>query len=461
MIKIRTTGIEDYLEGGNANVKCLILGKPKVGKTRSACFWPKPILLDADEGRMSVADLKVPYVTLDNVRTASSDVIDLLDHLKRDAVQPVERRKYMTLIVDTFDSMQRKIIAERLSLTGNAGLSGWEDWGWLDAKMQAIMERLSNLNMNVVVNVHTQTKQEGDDGPTYTEPALKGNIRSSIAADFDLVGRMGTYWEAVEGERVLKRAIWWAPQPNLEILGDRTGTFPAMTQVNFDISDYSQLFEPLKAKATQLTAGEAFDEVVQKEVAEPVSSGMKGGPVTPTRTSVVAPKAPSKPVSKVAEPVTEPAARRAKPMEVQEDGAGLVPAASVLPEATTPVVVPSGPLPTVSEPASPRDEAASSHDGAVESVKDVLGGKVISESPLVDKTLVVPTPSGEPPLTCGTPGPLKDGSINPAPVSGCGGNIREIATTKKAQDVVNMAFMRTRTFLCPACYTASQVQQDA
>lgn len=445
-IAIRTTGIEDYLDGGTARVKALILGRPGVGKTRSASFWPKPIFLDADKGRMSIADRKMPYAEVKD----SGDVIDFLDHLRRDAVQG-SKRKYETVVIDTFDSLQRTIIAERLRQTGNAGLSGWEDWGWLDAKMQAIMERLLNLDMNVIVNVHLQSKQEGDDGPIIYEPKLKGDIRNSIPGDFDLVGHMGTFWEAVEGERVMKRAIWWSPQPGFEILKDRSGSFPKMTPVVFDESDYANLFEPLRARASDLTAGEAYDEVPQAEAAAPAPADLTGGPVEPTKTSVAAPAA-KKAAAAPAAPKAEPAPKAAaKPMEVVEEGSGTeaAPAPEATPEpaaeATTPVV------------AEPTQEPT--HEEAVATVTETLGGTVVSDTEAADvpSEPEQPAPAGdEPPLICGSPGPLKNGTANPAPVDGCGGNIREIATTEEARNTVNVAFMRTRTFLCPPCFAAYQ-----
>jgi len=441
-IQIRTTGIEDYLDGGTARVKALILGRPGVGKTRSASFWPKPIFLDADRGRMSIADRSMPYAEVKD----SGDVVDFLDHLRRDSAQG-KNRKYETVVIDTFDSLQRTIIAERLRQTGNAGLSGWEDWGWLDAKMQSIMERLLNLDMNVLVNVHLQSKQEGDDGPIIYEPKLKGDIRNSIPGDFDLVGHMGTFWEAVEGERVMKRAIWWSPQPGFEILKDRSGSFPKMTPIVFDESDYTNLFEPLRARAADLTAGEAYDVVPQVESADPAPADLKGGPVEPTRTSVAAPPAAKK---AAAAPKAEEAPKAAaKPMEVVEEGSGtdVAPTPEAAPEpaaeATTDVV------------AEPTQEPT--HEEAVATVTETLGGTVVSDTEAAD----VPSepeqsaPAGdEPPLVCGSPGPLKNGQPNPAPVDGCGGNIREIATTEEARSTVNVAFMKTRTFLCPTCYAA-------
>ena len=251
------------------------------------------------------------------------------------------------------------------------------------------------------------------------------------------------------------RAIWWAPQPGFEILGDRSGTFPSMTYVNFDEDDYNQLFEPMRAKVADLVTGEDQGVIPQSEPAAPAPANLKGGAGEPTRTSVAppaakkaasaAPKAEAAPKA-AAKP---PAAAPAPSMEVTESGTEAAPAPDTTPEpaveTTTPVVAPSTQEPT--------------HDEAVATVVETLGGEVVSDSETADTPSAPVAPaqeSAEPPLLCGTPGKLKNGETNPAPVDGCGGNIREIATSEEARNTVNVAFMKTRTYLCPPCYAAYQ-----
>ena len=64
MLTIKTTGLSDYLDGGSGRIKVLMMGPPGSGKTRSASFWPKPLLADCEDGRMSVADRAIPYAAI-------------------------------------------------------------------------------------------------------------------------------------------------------------------------------------------------------------------------------------------------------------------------------------------------------------------------------------------------------------------------------------------------------------
>lgn len=157
---IKRTGFEDYLaNSGGAYIKCLIMGEPDAGKTRSASFWPDPIFADCERGRMSIADRGVPYAEI----RSSRDMDALLLRLRQECMRPAEKRQFRTLVIDTIDSYQRTLIAERLQAERKDSLSGWADWGYLDAKMQQVLQAVMNLPMHVVVNLHVKDEHDGDD----------------------------------------------------------------------------------------------------------------------------------------------------------------------------------------------------------------------------------------------------------------------------------------------------------
>lgn len=439
-LKIKTSGLESYLDGGQSYLKVLMLGNPGVGKTRWAGFWPRPFFLDFDDGMMSLADRQVPYIGTvgpDSMKN-TEDVLSVLDDMKRQALDPGSRR-FDTVVVDTLDKFQRFAIAERLRETGRAGLSGWEDWGWLDARMQAVFTRLFGLRMHVLVNVHL--KQYGDDEDIYWLPKLKGDARESIAEDFSLVGVMESRWEAIEGERKRLTAIQWEPKPGFEILKDRSYSLGAETVIHLDEpGDFDRMLAAFKARADLLKPSEAMGDIEAPAQAEPVTDAT-GGPVPPARTAATAPpakKAETKPAEEK-KAVAAPAAA----VEVTESGPITGPASA---EATTDVVE------------KPTQEATMKQ--AVETAQEALGGTVVSETPAAD---VKGAADEQPPIPCGTPGKLRQSTeINPDPVKGCGRDTRALArTSKEAVDAMNFAFMRTRTYLCPACFAAWEAEQAA
>src|ERR1017187_2965458 len=185
-LAIRTTGLDDYLDGGTGRIKVLIMGPPGSGKTRSASFWPKPLLADCEEGRMSVADRAIPYAAI----TSLADMKTLLTPAEEESKRPKDQQRFQTLVIDTLDPSQRIVIQEYLKANKKASMSGWQDRGHLEAEMTELVARLSGVSMNVVVNLHVKDTKvggsdDGDGGILVKSPKLKGDLRDQIAAEFD------------------------------------------------------------------------------------------------------------------------------------------------------------------------------------------------------------------------------------------------------------------------------------
>lgn len=487
-LTIKTTGIDDYLDGGNAYIKALIMGAPSAGKTRSSSFWPKPILADCEKGRMSVADRGIPYAEILCVQ----DMKDLMRMLALECKKPLQQRKYQTVIIDTLDAYQRIVISERLTNEKKDALSGWADWGYLDGQMTSFVAALQNLPMNIVVNLHVKSSMVGEEDAKVEVigPKLKGDLREQIAAEFDLVGFMGTYYAPENGERVLKRGIQWHPEPGKPILKDRSGQLPKWTAVNFDEEDYGTLFTTLISHLDNLPATtevETLPEHVAEKAKAPVAP-MKGGPVASTivTTAAAEPKKAAK-----AAPAKSPAIRaeeEADPNDVPmalATGPGL-PAATLagaraaVPPAARPVPPAPRPAPVrpVSPPVTPETSGAEAAPVGVdtqtgemtspESVEQVvtdvdaldlvteeLGATVVSDEATVDDSVTEDEATPEPVtedvaeaggLVCGEsftdPG-------QPGKAQGCGQAIPD-----PKSDLVQIAQLKTRTNLCPACFAA-------
>lgn len=497
-LTIRTTGIEDYLDGGEANVKALILGAPSAGKTRSASFWPKPIFADCEKGRMSIADRKMPYGEI----LSQADMKEFVRRLQMECLKPVRDRQFQTAVIDTFDSYQKIVIAERLKEQRKDSMSGWEDWGYLDTKMTGLLSALVALPMNLIINVHVKERSEGEDnkGPTYLMPRLKGDVRDSISEAFDLIGLMQVHWEAVNGERVLTRSVEWHPRPDVPLLKDRSGRLPKFTPVTFTEEDYTRLFIPLSEALDELEAGTTLEtlETDADRAAEPVAPHTTGavsqpaaGPVSPAK-RVPAKKAAAPAVTPAAAVATPPAAAvpaAVKPVAAvpvakrptievvdanmpvpptpapEAETAGADPAPAADPAAAADVPAGVGPTTSVVEEPFVDTEAAGanvSDEQAVETAVAELGGTVTQESihpdedppieePAATPVAAVPAPSfGK---TCGTPGTNK-GVLNDQPIPGCGVSLADIKP-----DLVNISLIKSTrakrpTYLCPACMAA-------
>lgn len=312
-ITIKTAGFENFLDPtGGAYLKALIMGDHGVGKTPFAANWPDPIIADCEKGVLSIASLGTPYVEI----TSSADMKALLEMLRLEGMKPPEKRRYSTLVIDTVDTYQRKLIQERLKAERKEALTGWADWGYLDGKMMQLLEGVLNLPMNVVVNMHTKDVSE-DDGETSTlvqKARLKGDVKDSIFQDFDLIGHLEQSYVAgtgdKKGERVRVRQIRWHSEPKYPALRDRSNKLPRFTDVDFTPDDYWRIFNAITEGLDNLPKSVDLDTLaVEGDDAEPVPADVKGGPVDAkipaAKKATTAKKAPAK----------EAAAKKPEPTE--------------------------------------------------------------------------------------------------------------------------------------------------
>lgn len=453
-LTIQTTGFENYLDpSGGLYVKCLIVGPPDVGKTRSSSFWPKPIIAFCEDGAMSVADRKVPFARI----RSTQDMDDLIEHVRQDARLPVDKRKYLTIVVDTVDAYQRIAIDERLKAENKIALSGWGDWGYLDAKMTQFITNLTNLPMNIVVNLHPKSITEGDDEKSTTiwAPRLKGDFKDQIFGEFDLVGFMETAYVAQEGKRVRKRMVRWHQEPTFPFLKDRSGRLPRFTDIDFSEQDYQRIFDSI--------VGDHLDALPKSEALESIGGAtplaapadVAGGPVDPG-------KLPPKPATKKAAAAKKTASKGKSPADspaVQDAAAEAV--SNPTPETVaaaheTAVGAGTESAPeTSAEPDPPTPVEAM--DQATELVQEQLGGEVIedtatAEVPAVEQPPEAPTKTAAAVAKCGDQTPAMQGKFPPA--EGCGKPL-----DGESPDQINLRILRTKTKLCGDCFAKWKANQ--
>jgi hypothetical protein len=495
---IKTTGLDEYLDPtGEAYIKMLLMGEPGSGKTPSAACWPKPIFADCENGLASIARQKVPYASIQT----SHDMEAFLDHLRRDSLMPAERRKYKTVVIDTIDSYQRKLIEQRKREERKDSISGWADWGWLDGKMVQLIEGLINLRMNVIVNMHVkdfeESEGEGDSKNTtlVKKAKLKGDIKDSIWQDFDLIGLMEKTYVAENGERVQKRHIRWHSEPKYPNLRDRFNVLPRFTDVDFTERDYLQIFEAIANSLDEIPESGVAEEIETQEDPEPAPADAKGGPVDspklpPKKTTKKAAAKKAAPAKKP-EPEPEPEKAPEPATPVAEEPAG--PArAEEAPTTDVPTEEPAAqPEPTedpetllteqlgaekieeqvngrgtAEEPVTlPEGLAMAQESKALEALdhvhmpdgtcrKNTFGGKcgtdegkVTATAPASDEGMAAPERKAGA-KHCGDQPATMAGKYAPAP--GCGAEL-SAANGSRAQ----IAMLRLKTFLCDDCHAAA------
>ena len=431
-ITIKTTGFDEFIDpSGGAYIKALIMGSHGAGKTPSAAQWPKPIIADCERGLMSVANLKVPYATI----TSSADMNALLEHLRLDGMRAPDKRTYQTLVIDTIDSYQKKLIQERLKAEKKESLSGWGDWGFLDAKMSQLIEKMLNLPMHIVVNMHVKDERdgEGDDSILVKKARLKGDVKDSIFQDFDLVGQMENYYVAEDGERVTKRQIRWHSEPKYPALRDRSNKLPRFTDVTFTPGDFQQIFDCITAGIDDLPESADVETLATEGDEDTVPADVKGGPVAAPKIPAkkAAPAAKKAPAKKAAAKKAEPEPEEVQGVLVESDTAGTGVAVN---EETGEITEPGEPLPTIEQ----------EEEGAVALLKTELDAEVVEESPAPAKK-AEPAPAAKQARSCGDQPDSMVGKFDPHP--GCGKTLNADNAGRSS-----LAMLKFKTYLCDDCF---------
>lgn len=243
-MKVKRTGAADY----GRYIKALICGESKVGKTLTSSTWPNPLILSAENRLMAVAARNIPYVDI----TSSKDFLEVKLNLN----QPAEVREKLfgfpveTVIVDTIDEIQKILVRERLKETGKEVFKGFDDWGWLNGQMDAIISGFRNLDMHVVFVCHTKSEVDEESGRVSYKPALQGASSNTLGQYFDLTVLMRAVekTEAVgkEVQKVTYRYFQTYPDAGHPWIGDSSHTLPREFPINFD-DDYARLYETIYA----------------------------------------------------------------------------------------------------------------------------------------------------------------------------------------------------------------------
>lgn len=250
-MKVKRTGAADY----GRFIKMLLVGPPGSGKTTFASSFPNPLIAAAEPGLMAVADLDVPYVDIERER----DLLEVKQALSQDA--KVREKTFGfpvdSLIVDTFDEVQRLLMRERLAKSNNSAMQQ-QDWGWLLERQQSMVSGLRNLPLHVVLTCHMKTQHDEESGASWFAPSLSGGFADQIGEYVDIVGVMVEEQEKkVEGknvETVTHHFVRTGKTPKYPFVKDRSGELPDRLQ--FDrLGGFDALEDLVFAKLASLKDG--------------------------------------------------------------------------------------------------------------------------------------------------------------------------------------------------------------
>ncbi len=148
-------------------VKCIIFGGPGVGKTRSIATAPKPIIISAEEGLLSLMEVDVPFIEVKSL----DDLNEAYNFLKKDAGQT-----YKTIGLDSLSEIAEVLIAQELPNHKD----GRQAYAALAQAMIPMLKKFRDLKgVNTVFSCKKIDIKDEETGTVTTELMLPGNVLSN------------------------------------------------------------------------------------------------------------------------------------------------------------------------------------------------------------------------------------------------------------------------------------------
>jgi hypothetical protein len=170
-------------------LKILVYGKPKLGKTTFGATGPKPLIIDCNErGTMSIRKFK--DVKVFKVETWTD--IDLAFWYLHSGKHDRE-----TVVLDTVTSLaqlcMKFVMGDEASRdpTKDPAMPSKQAWGKTAELMRTVILNFRNLPMNVVYLAQERRGYtEDDDEAPEVFPEISPSVRSALTPAVDIIGRM-------------------------------------------------------------------------------------------------------------------------------------------------------------------------------------------------------------------------------------------------------------------------------
>jgi len=144
---------------GNQGLKVLVYGQAGCGKTTLSKTLPKPLVLSAEGGLLSLKDDNIPYIEIKSM----TDLHDAYAWLQ-------DSDEFESVVLDSISEIAEVVLAHEKKINKD----GRAAYGEMDVQLSEIIRAFRDLDMHVLMTAKLE-KQQDEMGRMLYFPSLPGN----------------------------------------------------------------------------------------------------------------------------------------------------------------------------------------------------------------------------------------------------------------------------------------------
>ena len=159
----------------------LLWGAPGTGKTRFMGTAPRPFIIAAEDGVLTLANKDIPYYLLQDDEKVYDTVMQILEdaRLKKGIFEEIE-----TICLDSVWKLNKMLMDEILD-DANVEKAQFDHWGKLGTRVSKIVEGFLKTDFHFIASVGEKVKEDKlteELRPTFN---MSGSYADQIAYEFD------------------------------------------------------------------------------------------------------------------------------------------------------------------------------------------------------------------------------------------------------------------------------------
>jgi len=166
---------------GDKKLNILLWGKPGSGKTRFMGTAPKPFIIAAEDGVLTLANKEIPYYLLQDDEAVFDTVMQIVNDARKkvNGFEDIE-----TICIDSVWKLNKMLLDEIMDDAGK-DKPEFDHWGTLKTRISKIVEAFLKMDYHLICSVGEKAKEDKLTEVLTPSFNFAGSYADQIAYEFD------------------------------------------------------------------------------------------------------------------------------------------------------------------------------------------------------------------------------------------------------------------------------------